>query len=580
MLRWNAVLGLIVLSACAHGPNNDFLAAARSDTETTLAQHRAKGHGFAVATQGPLASEAAAEIFAYGGNVADAAVAVSFVMSVERPHSTGLGGGGFLLHYREASQEGEAWDFRETAPSRASKKMFLDSKGDVVEGLSLRGSLAAGIPGLVKGLEEFHRKNGALTWAAVLGPAIRAASEGYKVYPELAAALDSERATLERFPETRAIFFGVDGAPLKRGDLLVQKDLAKTLELVSKQGSRVFYEGEIAQALLRSQRKWKGLWLAKDLKDYKVQRREPVRGRFLGHDVLAMPPPSSGGVHMLQILNLLEPFPLKEWGPWDDRSVHVTAASMQMAFADRALHMGDPAFVKVPTLGLASKRYADELRTKISAKRARKQNEVSAGDPADFEPDHTVHFSIVDAAGDAVSSTQTINGYFGAGLVAEGTGILFNNEMDDFAAKPGASNLFGAVGGDANAVEPGKRPLSSMTPTIVLKGGKTRLVLGSPSGTRILTCVAQTLVNKIAHEMDDWEAVATLRYHHQWTPDEIRVDEPGLPADLQARLEKLGYSVRNANLGCRVQLVSRQGAALSAVSDPRGEGLALTQQNE
>ncbi len=580
MKRWNAVWALILLSACAPGPKDDFLPAARGPISGQLEEHRSRGQSYAVASPGTLASKAAEEIFLAGGNVADAAVATSFVISVERPHSTGLGGGGFLLHYQEATQESEAWDFREIAPARATKGMYLDSKGDVVPGLSLHGSLASGIPGLVKGLEEFHRKHGRLTWAVVLKPAIRAAREGYKVYPELSTALEAERATLEKFPETRAIFFGRDGTPLKEGELLVQKDLARTLEIVASQGSRAFYEGEIAQALLKSQQKWRGLWLASDLKDYKVQHREAVRGRFHGYDVLSMPPPSSGGVHMLQILNILEPVPLKKWGPWDARSVHYTAAAMQMAFADRAVHLGDPAFVKVPTLGLASPDYAKELRGKIQPKRALKQSEVSAGDPASFEPDHTVHFSLVDASGDAVASTQTINGWFGAGLVAEGTGILFNNEMDDFAAKPGVANLFGAVGGDANAVQAGKRPLSSMTPTIVLKGGKTRFVVGSPSGTRILTCVAMTLLNRIAYDMDDWNAVASLRYHHQWTPDELRVDEPGFPPALQAELEHLGYALKTNNLGCRVQLVSRQGKVLGAVSDPRGEGLALTGQKE
>ena len=538
----------------------------------------------AVASQGRFTTEAALEIEKAGGNAIDVAVAMSFVVSVERPFSTGLGGGGFMLlripPTKDRSGIVEAWDFRERAPLRSTATMFLNKRtGEPDSKMSQSGPLAVGVPGLVAGLWQIHQKYGKLPWKHVVKPSIRLAQNGLTVYKEMAEALEDKKEELGANPAAREIFFNPEeGRVWQEGELVVQRDLAETLKQVAADGPKSFYRGWIAKKIVRDLKSQGGILTLADFKNYKVKMRAPVYGTFNGYDIFTMPPPSSGGIHMLQILNTVEDDALKEWGVMDPRSIHLISSAMQKAFVDRAEYMGDPDFVKVPRKVLASKEYARTVRERINMKRAMKPEEWKPG-PVNIptETDHTVHFSVMSKDGFAIASTQTINGWFGSKLVAKGTGIVLNNEMDDFSAAIGAKNLFGATASsNANAVAPGKTPLSSMTPTLVFKDSQPVISLGTPSGTRILTCVAQVLLNRLAFEMTPWESVSQVRYHQQWTPDQIRVDSPGFGASLEKKLGKLGHKINNKDLGCRIQFVEHdlKTGSFTAVSDPRGEAWA------
>lgn len=569
------ILFLTLLGACANF-QSDIVQAPLAKGQTREG-HEARGKKWAIATQGEAASAAGAKMFALGGNAVDAAAAISFVISVERPQSTGIGGGGFLLLHSPAMEEPLAFDFREKAPSKAHKKMYLDKNGDVIEGKSLDGIFAVGVPGLVAGVLEVHKRYGLLELSDVLAPAIELATNGFKIYPELANAIEDRAKVLTKFKDSKKIFLHSDGSPKKSGELLVQADLAETLRLIAKNGHRGFYKGSVAKKIIAESKRQGGLMTQKDLDSYNVKVRKPVHGTYDGNDVYSMSPPSSGGVHVIQILNTVERDNLRRFGAQDARSVHLIASAMQQAFADRATHLGDADYVKVPVKNLTSKDYAHKIRVKIPEERALKRDEVKASNFDFKDHDETTHFTVMDEQGMVVSSTQTINGWFGSGVVAEGTGIVLNNEMDDFATKAGATNLFGAVGGNKNLVEPGKRPLSSMSPTIVLRDGKPILALGTPSGTRILTCVAQTLLNRLEFRLPLWESVSALRYHQQWVPDQLRFEEVDIPKRLEQKLSKMGHVVTKKDLGCKIQAIEKDGPNLHAVSDPRGEGKALAE---
>lgn len=572
---------LIIQCSTAPEPEGHFLPAETyMETGGTETRPNVTGPGqLAVASQGRFSTEAAVEISKAGGNAVDAAVAMSFVISVERPFSSGIGGGGFWLMnvpQKDGSLKVEAWDFRERAPGAAHSRMFLDLKtGEPDKMKSRRGPLAVGVPGLVAGLYAIHKKYGKLPWARVMAPAIKLADEGFPIYPRLAQEFNKAKESLQKDPVSSEIFFTDEGEALKEGQLLVQKDLAKVLKQIAEDGDKSFYRGWIAKRIVNDLRSRGGIHTLEDFKNYKVKQRAPVEGRLGDHRIFSMPPPSSGGTHMMQILNTVKNDPLQNWGALDARSVHLTASAMQKAFVDRAEYMADPDFVKVPYPQLSSENYANGVRESIDLTRARKSEDLSPGPVTQFqESDDTIHFSVIGADGVAISSTQTINGLFGAHFAAEGTGIVMNNEMDDFSAAVGAKNLFGATAtSTANLVEPGKTPLSSMTPTLVFKDNVPVISVGTPAGTRILTCVASVLANRLIHEMSPHESVAQLRYHHQATPDEIRVDEPGFPSELKKALEKKGYKINKKNLGCRVQLVEFDPASkhFTAVSDPRGE---------
>ncbi|MBC97889.1 MAG: gamma-glutamyltransferase [Halobacteriovoraceae bacterium] len=536
--------------------------------------HVFEGQDYVVTAQGDYSTKAGVKMYELGGNAIDAAAAVSFCISVERPQSTGIGGGGFLVFKSPEMEKPVTFDFREKAPLLADSKMYLDKEGKEIKGKSLNGIFAGGVPGLVAGIVEIHKEYGSLPLATVMQPAIDLAEKGFKVYPELAFALRVREETLRKFPASVKIFFDKNKHILKEGDLLVQSDLAKTLKSIAKKGRDGFYKGWVADAIVAEERRRGGLIRYNDLSRYNMIKRKPVEGKYKDYEIYSMGPPSSGGIHVIQILNILEPLNLGHYGIQDAKTIHYTASAMQQAFADRARYLGDMDFVKVPLRELTSKEYAKKIREKIPHHRALKKDEVLPGQFDGYESTETTHFSIMDKLGNMVSSTQTINGFMGSGLVIPGTGILLNNEMDDFATKVGAKNLFGAVGGENNLVESEKRPLSSMSPTLVLKKGKPVMAVGTPSGTRILTCVAQTILNYIEHNEPLLNAVSAVRFHQQWYPDELRVGTLGLKKEEEDELRDMGYKINHKNLGCRIQAIAMEKGQFIGVSDPRGLGLA------
>ena len=523
-----------------------------------------------VSAQERLAAEIGRDIMAKGGNAVDAGVAVAFALAVTLPRAGNLGGGGFMLVHDAETGRTQAIDYRELAPSGASRDMFLDDKGEADSDKSLYTGAASGVPGTVAGMRMALDTYGSMPWADVIAPAIRLAEEGIIVTPDLADSLEAEREALMKHPSTAKIFFKDGGAGYRPGERLVQADLAATLKKVAAEGPDGFYKGAVAENIAKAVQAAGGPMTVEDLAAYKPVLREPVRGSYRGYEIVSMPPPSSGGVHLIQILNTLEGYPIGALGHNTAETIHLMAEAMKLAYADRSEYLGDPDFVDVPVAALTSKDYAAELRGKISAEYATPSAMIGPGDLAPYESDQTTHFSVVDKAGNAVSNTYTINLNYGSGLVAEGTGVLMNNEMDDFSAKPGVPNAFGLVGGDANAVQPGKRPLSSMTPTIVLKDGETWLVTGSPGGARIITTVLQVVMNMIDHGMNVAEASTAPRVHHQWLPDELRIEE-GISRDTLRLLAAKGHTISEKPVMGSTQSIMRDPAsgALLGASDPR-----------
>lgn len=521
-----------------------------------------------VATQEAMATAVGLEILQKGGNAIDAGVAVGFALAVTLPRAGNLGGGGFMLVHKADSNETVALDFREMAPAAATRDMYLDEQGNAVADRSRYSYQAVGVPGTVAGLALALERYGTLPLADVMAPAIRLAEDGITVSRDLAESLIALKERLEPWPASMAIFFKEGGTPYEPGDVLVQKDLAQSLQAIAEQGTKAFYEGEIAQKIADDMQEHGGLITLDDLKNYKAVVREPVRGSYRGYDIVSMPPPSSGGIHVIQILNILENFPVGELGHNSASTLHRMAEAMKLAYADRSEYLGDPDFVDVPMQGLTSKEYAKKLFGQIDVTKARPAAEIKPGQPAPYESDQTTHYSIIDKNGNVVSTTYTINFSYGSGIVAAGTGILLNNEMDDFSAKPGVPNAYGLIGGEANAVGPAKRPLSSMTPTIVLKDGQPFLVTGSPGGSRIITTVLQVIMNVIDHGMNIAEASAAVRVHHQWLPDELRIEE-GLNRDTIALLEALGHKIAVKEAMGSTQSIVRQEDGLYGYSDPR-----------
>ena len=545
----------------------------------TQSQHEAFGKKIMISTQGDHTTRAGIAIHKAGGNIYDVAAALSFMISVERPQSTGLGGGGFLVH-KKAGLEAEAIDFREVAPGRAHSKMFLDRKGDANRRLSIDGPLAIGVPGLVAGILEMHEKYGELKRSEVMAPAIKLAREGFKVYPHLASAIEKRLNVLKKYAGSRDLFFHAEtSTPLKTGDIFVQEDLAKVLEEISEKGRAGFYKGWVAEKIVTELKKQHGLITQKDLDSYEVKWREPVLGSYKGFEVISMPPPSSGGAHVVQVLNMLEHDDLKSLGVQKAESIHLIASAFHLAYIDRARYLGDADFVEVPLRQIISRSYAKKLRAMILPEKALhiKMDEIENHvDPMKEESTETTHFSIMDDEGNVVVSTQTINGYLGSGLVVPGTGIVMNNEMDDFAAKVNAENLFGAIGGKNNLVHPKKRPLSSMSPTIVLKENMPVFAVGAPGGTRIITCVIQTLLNYFDFGLPLYESVAATRIHHQWLPDKLTIRTPGFEKTEMKKLRDWGYDIEESpSTGCYIQAVAREDKGFHGVSDPRGVGMAL-----
>ena len=526
-----------------------------------------------VATQEKHATRAGVEILRQGGNAVDAAVAVGFAMAVTHPQAGNIGGGGFMLVHLAASNSTIAIDYRETAPAAMTRDVFLDEKGEADPKKSRDSALGVGVPGTVAGLALAHERygSGKFTLAQLIAPAIALARVGFAVEDDLADSLPRALPRLARWPASAKIFLKGDGTPLGRGDTLVQSELALSLQAIADAGPRTFYQGSLAEKIVTAVKQSSGLMTLDDLKNYRAIERPVVRGTYRGYDIASMPPPSSGGVHLVQILNILEGFPLHDLGAESAATLHLLIEAMKPAYADRAEFLGDPAVVKVPLAGLVSKRYAAEQRKAIDPDRARPADTIKPGTPAAYESDNTTHFSVIDRDGNAVANTYTLNFSYGLGLVADGTGILLNNELDDFAAKAGAPNAYGLIGGDANAPGPGKRPLSSMAPTIVSRDGRVVLVTGTPGGSRIITTVLQVILNVIDHRMNIAEAVAAPRIHHQWLPDRV-FTERGLSPDTIRLLEAKGHRmVATATSGSANSiLVTPEG--ITGAADPRQRG--------
>ncbi len=523
------------------------------------------------------ASQAGIDILRLGGNAVDAAVAVGFALAVTHPQAGNLGGGGLMV-IRFAEGRATTIDYREMAPALATRDMFLGADGEPIADRSQIGPLAAGVPGSVAGLAYAQAKYGKLELRDVMAPAIRLAADGFEVSATLERSLsDADTMTLlGHFPESVRVFTR-NGTPYVEGDLLKQPDLARTLRLIAERGADGFYHGPVASLIDAEMQRTGGLIRKTDLEAYKPIEREPLHGTYRGHDIIAMPPASSGGIALIQTLNILEGLPIGDSGHNSSAGVHLVAEATRRVYADRSEWLGDPAFFKVPVSGLISKEYAAKLRQTIDPDRATASSAVKPGTPQTYESAQTTHYSVVDEAGAAVSTTTTINGSYGNGQVVTGAGFLLNNEMDDFSAKPGSPNMFGMVGGAANAIEPRKRMLSSMTPTIVVKDGKPLLVVGSPGGPRIITTVLQVLLNVIDHRMDIQEAVDAPRFHHQWLPDELRIERQGFPLDVRRALEARGHTiVERADMGDvhAIRIDPKTGIRYGA-SDPRMDGKTL-----
>lgn len=528
-------------------------------------------HGMVAAQEG-TAARIGVDVLRRGGNAVDAAVAVGFALAVTLPRAGNLGGGGFMLVHLAGTKQTVAIDYREAAPADTARDVFLDASGAAVPAKSRDSGLAVGVPGTVAGLALAWRRygSGKFSLAELAAPAVRLARDGIPVEDDLADSL-GQTQRLARWPSSAKIFLHPDGAPLRRGERLTQPDLADTIEAIGRDGESAFYEGETAAKIVAGVRAAGGRMTLDDLKSYRAIEREPVRGTYRGHDIVSMPPPSSGGVHVIELLNILEGFPLADLGANSAASFHVFAEAMKLAYADRAQYLGDPDQVSVPVRGLISKAYAARLRQGVSLDRARPAAEISPLDPTPYESDQTTHFSIVDADGDAVANTYTLNFPFGLGLVAEGTGVLLNNELDDFAAKPGAPNAFGLLGGEANAPAPRKRPLSSMAPTMMFQGGELELVTGSPGGSRIITIVTQIIADVVDFRMNIAEATAAPRMHDQGAPDQLEV-ERGVSPDTIRLLEALGHKVAQRGAWGSAQSIMRSEGVLKGAADTRQRG--------
>jgi gamma-glutamyltranspeptidase/glutathione hydrolase len=575
-IRWRRVAATFVLAfACG---TTAFAQERRAYAPPDLATVRAVAaeHGMVVA-QERIAAQVGADILAQGGNAVDAAVATGFALAVTYPRAGNIGGGGFMVIHSAGRNEDVAIDYRETAPAATTRDMFLGTDGKPDADKSRNSALGIGVPGTVAGLAMALEKygSGRFTLAQILKPSIALARDGFIVADDMADTLSDMYRRMARWQHPAGTLARTDGAPLREGDRLIQADLAATLSAIAEQGPRGFYEGPVAEKLAAAVRSAGGIMTADDLKSYEAVIRTPVRGNYRGYDIVSMPLPSSGGTVLLQSLNILEGFPIADMKQGSAPSLHVMVEAMKRAYADRARYLGDPAFINAPVNVLTTKEYAAKQRAGIDLARATPAGDVLAVNPR--EGSNTTHYSVVDASGNAVSNTYTLNFPYGVGLVATGTGVLLNNELDDFTAAPGASNAFGLVGFEANLPGPGKRPLSSMSPTIVLKDGKPVLVTGSPGGSRIISAVLQIVVNVIDYRMDVAAAVAAPRVHHQWMPDEVRA-ERGFPEEVLNELRAKGHKVIEPLGQTSANSIAVTSNGLLGAPDPRTRGAAAVGQ--
>ena len=530
-----------------------------------------------VVSASSLASEAGLLMLKKGGNAVDAAVATTFAISVVEPFSAGIGGGGFLLFHSQKTGEIKALDFRERAPIKATKNMYLDAKGKVRPGASITGYLAVATPGTVAGMYEVHRRYGKLPWREVIKPGIALAKNGFIISDRVAwrssAAYEIRKQAILKNPAAKKIFTR-NGEYYQPGEKLIQTDLAKTLQAIS-ENPQSFYTGKIAEIIASDMKKNGGLITIEDLKQYQAIWRNPVCGNFRKSKICSMPPPSSGGVNLLQMLNMIGDTNLKSWGWHHPDAIHLIIEIMKIAYSDRAEYLGDPDFVKVPISQLISPAYAQKRRQEINMKMATPSTEIKPGLKTSkfHESTETSHLNVVDADRNAVSLTFTINLGFGAGTVTPGTGIVLNNEMDDFAVAPGVPNAFGLVGKEANSIAPKKTPLSSMTPTIITENNRLRMAVGAPGGSTIITQVLQIILNVLEYKMDVGAAVSVPRIHHQWLPDELRMEAWGLDALTWEELRRRGHKIRETRpWGNANAITVTEDDTLEAAADPRGDG--------
>jgi gamma-glutamyltranspeptidase/glutathione hydrolase len=538
-------------------------------------------HGM-VASTNEVASKVGVDVMKRGGNAVDAAIAVAFALAVTHPAAGNLGGGGFMM-IRLKNGRNTAIDYREMAPAAAHRNVYLDKNGNVIEGEggSIEGYRAAGVPGTVRGMELALKKYGShrLTWAQLIEPARALAANGFSVTYSLARGLRGNKEYLSKYAETKRIYLN-NGKFYNEGDLFRQPDLAATFSRLQQRGPNEFYEGQTARMIVDDLKRHDGLITMEDMRGYVAKERETLRGNYRGYEVISMPPPSSGGAVLIEMLNILEGYDLKKMDSASSDRYHLMTEAMRRAFADRAEYMGDTDFVKVPIAGLVDKKYAAKLRGTIDERRASTSEQVKAGKPAGYESDETTHFTVVDAEGNAVANTYTLNNSYGSAVVAKGTGIIMNDEMDDFAAKPGTPNLYGLIQGERNAVAPRKRPLSAMTPTFVLrKDGSLWFTAGSPGGPTIINTVLNVIVNVVDFDMNIQQAIDAPRIHHQWLPDELVYEPYGLSGDTQRVLTSRGHKLidKPRYLGdCEgIMIEEKTGMRLGATDPRRSDGAAV-----
>lgn len=558
MLSWK-------LGALVCGPLLFFAAVPAHAYEPVAAKH-----GVVVSSEAH-ASRAGVEILREGGNAVDAAVAVGFTLAVTYPFAGNIGGGGFML-IRMADGQSVMVDYREEAPGAASRNMYLDANANIIPGASIVGAKSVGVPGTVAGLALAEQKYGKLDLAKVMAPAIRIAENGFPVSYWLSQSLKNHWKLLSQFPNSRSIYLR-GGSLYQPGDIFRQPELARTLRAIAQRGPSAFYHSAIANDIVATEKRLGGIITLADLAHYQAKLRQPLVGHFRGYTILSVPPPSSGGVALIEMLNILDPLDLGH--PASYASMHLIIEAMRRAYADRSRYLGDTDFSYVPVQGLVSPQYAAKLRAEILS--SPPDAPISAGKPPGYESSNTTQFSVVDSAGDAVSNTYTLNNGYGSGVTVDRAGFLLNDEMDDFTSKPGSPNMFGLIQGEANAIAPHKRPLSSMTPTIVLKNGRLRLVLGSPGGGTIINTVMEVILNALVYKMDILRAVVQPRFHDQWMPDQVVLERNGFSADTVAKLKAAGYKIRwTGSIGeCEAIEVDPATGWRFGAADLRGHGEAV-----